>query len=54
MILKGHVYMDGVTVGTVCKQNGKWYVLDNVDFGHRRPFNKISQLMEAVSEWWRK
>jgi hypothetical protein len=52
MVRMGVILMDGVQVAALCKQNGKWYVMENTDFGYRRPFNYKQEAIDAVRKWW--
>jgi hypothetical protein len=49
----GIVFIDGVQIGRACKQNGRWYLMENVDFGWKRSFVLKDQMLEAVRKWWR-
>ena len=53
MVVKGIIQMEGVRVGILCKQNGKWYVMENVDFGYRKPFRYKQDAINAVLRWWK-
>jgi len=44
--------MDGVRVGVLAKQNGYWYIMENVDFGHKHRFRYKKGALASISKWW--
>jgi len=52
MKIKGTITIDGVQVGLLCKQNGQYFLMENTDFGWKRPFTYLSEVFKAVTDWW--
>lgn len=48
----GCIVIEGVRVGVLAKQNGYWYVMENVDFGFSHPFRYKKDILPAIHKWW--